>query len=100
MGTRTSRINALRGFCREQGMHVPVGARTGLDAMAQAVADDQSPIPALLRPLMQQLIDEIRVLEVRALIPGLQAVDTTASASARHQLRIRLDLGRESMYEC
>ena len=24
MGTRTSRINALRGFCRELGLHVPV----------------------------------------------------------------------------
>jgi transposase len=29
------------------------------------VADDQSPIPALLRPTMQQLLEEIRVLEVR-----------------------------------
>jgi len=65
MGTRTSRINALRGFCRELGLHVPVGARTGLEAMARAVADDQSPIPALLRPIMQQLLEEIRVLEVR-----------------------------------
>jgi len=65
MGTRTSRINALRGFCRELGLHVPVGARTGLEAMGRAVADDQSPIPALLRPIMQQLIDEIRLLEVR-----------------------------------
>jgi transposase len=65
MGTRTSRINALRGFCRELGMHVPVGARTGLEAMARAVADDQSPIPALLRPVMQLLLDEIRVLETR-----------------------------------
>ena len=65
MGTRTSRINALRGFCRELGLHVPVGARAGLDAMARAVADDQSPISALLRPIMQQLLEEIRVLEVR-----------------------------------
>jgi transposase len=65
MGTRTSRINALRGFCREFGLHVPVGARTGLEAMARAVADDRSPIPALLRPTLQQLLDEIRVLEAR-----------------------------------
>ena len=36
MGTRTSRINALRGFCRELGLHVPVGARTGLEAMGRA----------------------------------------------------------------
>ena len=65
MGTRTSRINALRGFCRELGLHVPVGARTGLEAMGRAVADEQSPITPLLRPIMQQLLDEIRLLETR-----------------------------------
>lgn len=65
MTTRTSRINALRGFCRELGLHVPLGARTGIEAMARAVADDQSPIPPLLRPTMQQLLEEIRILEVR-----------------------------------
>jgi transposase len=65
MGTRTSRINALRGFCRELGLHVPVGARTGLEAMGRAIADDRSVIPVLLRPVMQQLLDEIRVLETR-----------------------------------
>ncbi len=31
MGTRTSRINALRGFCREFGIAIPVGARTGIE---------------------------------------------------------------------
>ena len=65
MATRTSRINSLRGFCRELGLHVPVGARTGLEAMTRAVADDASSIPALLRPTMQSLLDEIRVLETR-----------------------------------
>ena len=30
MGTRSSRINALRGFCREFGIAIPVGARTGI----------------------------------------------------------------------
>jgi transposase len=65
MGTRTSRINALRGFCRELGLHVPVGARTGLEAIGRAVADEQSPITPLLRPIMLQLLDEIRLLETR-----------------------------------
>lgn len=65
MGTRTSRINALRGFCREFGLHVPLGARTGLEAISRAVADDQSPIPIMLRPTLQSLLDEIRVLETR-----------------------------------
>ena len=30
MSTRTQRINALRGFCREFGLTAPRGARTGL----------------------------------------------------------------------
>lgn len=65
MSTRTSRINALRGFCRELGLHVPVGARTGIDAMSRAIADEQSAIPAMLRPSMRMLLDEIRILETR-----------------------------------
>ena len=37
MGTRTSRINTLRGFCREFGLVVPQGARTGVEAMSRAI---------------------------------------------------------------
>ena len=65
MSTRTSRINALRGFCRELGLHIPVGARTGIDAITRSLADELSPIPAMLRPTLRLLLDEIRVLEVR-----------------------------------
>lgn len=82
MGTRTSRINALRGFCRELGLHVPVGARTGLEAMARAVADEQSPIPALLRPVMEQLLDEIRLLEVRVAQLERQLAQVAKDSSA------------------
>ena len=82
MATRTSRINALRGFCREMGLHVPVGARTGLDAMARAVADDQSPIPALLRPTMQLLLDEIRNLETRIAKLERQLTDAASESTA------------------
>ena len=42
MGTRTSRINALRGFCREFGLAVPQGARTGVEAISRALADPDS----------------------------------------------------------
>ena len=35
MGTRTSRINALRGFCREFGIAIPVGARTGIEVVSR-----------------------------------------------------------------
>ena len=82
MATRTSRINALRGFCREMGLHVPVGARTGLEAMSRAVADDASPIPILLRPTMQSLLDEVRVLETRVAQVERQLVAVVAESPA------------------
>ena len=65
MTTRTSRINALRGFCREMGLHVPVGARPGLDVIARAIVDDRNDLPDLLRPVLQSLLEEIRSLEAR-----------------------------------
>jgi transposase len=80
MATRTARINALRGFCREFGLHVPVGARTGLEAMTRAVADEQSALPQLLRSTMQLLLDEIRVLETR--IAQLERTLATAVAES------------------
>ena len=49
MGTRTSRINALRGFCREFGIAIPVGARTGLEAISRVLADPRSAVPDLIR---------------------------------------------------
>lgn len=85
MSTRTSRINALRGFCRELGLHVPVGARTGIEAMARAVADDQSAIPVMLRPTLQQLLDEIRVLEAR-----VAQLERQLSVVARESMACRL----------
>lgn len=65
MGTRTARINALRGFCREFGLAVPTGARTGLEAMSRTLADPDSPVPILIRETMRLLIEEIRLLEQR-----------------------------------
>ncbi|MHB8915570.1 MAG: IS110 family RNA-guided transposase [Thiobacillus sp.] len=65
MGTRTSRINALRGFCREFGLAIPPGSRTGVEAMARLLADPDSVIPELIRGSMKLLIEEIRLLEQR-----------------------------------
>ena len=63
MTTRTRRINALRGFCREFGLAVPVGARTGLAHIAAAVGDAASAIPSLLRGQMRVVLEEVRLLE-------------------------------------
>lgn len=70
MSTRTSRINALRGFCREFGLAVPQGARTGVEAISRVLADPNSPVPLLVRGSMKLLIEEIRMLEAR--IAGLE----------------------------
>lgn len=65
MGTRTSRINALRGFCREFGIAIPVGARTGLEAISRVLADPHTAVPDLIRGTAKLLIEEIRLLEAR-----------------------------------
>lgn len=65
MGTRTGRINALRGFCREFGVAIPRGARTGLRTIAALVADAAGAIPAMLRSEMLATLDEVRDLEAR-----------------------------------
>lgn len=70
MSTRTRRINALRGFCREFGMEVSVGAARGLAQIARLLADEHSALPAMLRVPMRLALEEIRLLEAR--IDGLE----------------------------
>lgn len=65
MATRTSRINALRGFCREFGLVVPQGAGSGVAAISRLVADTDSALPVLIRGSMRLLIEEIQMLEGR-----------------------------------
>jgi transposase len=65
MGTRTSRINALRGFCREFGIAIPVGARIGIEVIARVLADPQTGVPDLIRGTARLLLEEIRLLEAR-----------------------------------
>lgn len=70
MAARTTRINTLRGLCREFGLVIPPGARTGLETIARALADEHSPVPLLVRGSMKLLLEEIRLLEAR--IGGLE----------------------------
>jgi transposase len=65
MGTRTSRINALRGFCREFGIAIPVGARTGVEVISRVLADPATAVPELIRGTARPLVEEIRLLEAR-----------------------------------
>jgi transposase len=80
MTTRTARINALRGYCREFGIVIAVGARLGLEQIARVVADPETAVPAMLRDTMRLLVEEIRLLEAR--IAQLEReLSTTAKAS-------------------
>jgi transposase len=65
MGTRTSRINALRGFCREFGIVIAQGSRLGVEQIGRVLADPHAPVPTLIRGTMTLLVEEIRLLEVR-----------------------------------
>lgn len=65
MGTRTSRINALRGFCREFGITIAQGSRVGVEQISRVLADPHSAVPTLIRGTMKLLIEEIRLLEAR-----------------------------------
>ena len=65
MGTRTSRINALRGFCREFGITISQGSRLGVEQISRVLADPKTGVPELIRGAMKLLIEEIRLLEAR-----------------------------------
>jgi len=65
MATRTARINALRGFCREFGISVATGSRNGLEQISRVLADPNSAVPALIRNSMKLLVEEVRLLEAR-----------------------------------
>lgn len=79
MGTRTSRINALRGLCREFGITIPQGARTGVETIARVLADPRSAVPDLIRHTAGMLLEEIRLLEAR-----IAQVERELAAVARH----------------
>lgn len=65
MTTRTSRINALRGFCREFGIAIAVGSRLGVEQISRVLADPHSAVPELIRGTLRLLVEEIRHLEAR-----------------------------------
>ena len=65
MGTRTSRINALRGFCREFGVVIAAGSRVGIEQISRVLADPATAVPGLIRGAMKLLVEEIRLLEAR-----------------------------------
>jgi transposase len=77
MATRTARINALRGMCREFGVAIPVGASAGLRHIRALLGDWQ--LPEVLRPALQGLLDEVRDLEQR-----IATIEQQLAALAEH----------------
>jgi len=86
MATRTSRINALRGFCREFGLTIPQGARTGVEAISRVLADPHAAVPVLIRDTMRLLVEEIRLLEQRIAQLERELSDVARQSSACLQL--------------
>ena len=76
LGTRTARLNALRGLLREFGVTIPVGARHVVPHVSGLIEDADAPVPVSLRPTLAALCEEIRTLEgrIRALERHLAAL--------------------------
>jgi Transposase and inactivated derivatives len=65
MGTRTRRINLLRGCLREFGVYIPLGARRAIQSVREALASAACAVPALLHSSLIELLAEIDSLEQR-----------------------------------
>jgi transposase len=75
--TRTARSNAVRGHLREFGCVIPVGASQVVPRAYAAL--DQDAVPALLRPALETVLEEIAALERKA-----EAVRTELTRLAEH----------------
>jgi transposase len=63
LGTRTARINWLRGALREFGFSIPLGARRAISAVRQALAEGH--VPLALNAAIEATLAEIAALEQR-----------------------------------
>ncbi len=63
IGTRTARINAVRGILRELGITIPLGATRVVSHVRALLADPDSGPPESLRVSLVEACDEIRDLE-------------------------------------
>lgn len=59
--TRTQRINGLRGFLRELGFAIPLGAKVA-QKHAREIIDDPA-VPAPLKVVFSRMLDELSTLE-------------------------------------
>jgi transposase len=65
MGTRTARINAMRGILREFGLTIPVGARHVVVGVGRFIEDAEVEIPDGIREMLKEICSEVVQLEAR-----------------------------------
>jgi transposase len=86
IGTRTARLNAIRGLLREQGLPIPVGARRVVPQTLSWVEDAESRLPAPLRFALFEACAEVCELDER-----LRRVEAQLEALAKETpLAVRL----------
>ncbi len=76
LSTRTARLNALRGVCREFGISIPVGAKRVIPAVRSQLGPD-GPLPPIVHPALEALCAEIVTLEA-----GIVAIEHQLAALA------------------
>jgi transposase len=84
---RTARINVVRGLLREQGLPVPVGARTVLMRVATILEDAEIALPDLLRQTVSLVVEEIRALETRIATIDRQLARVATEHPVAHRLQ-------------
>jgi len=82
MATRTARINALRGVCREFGIVIAAGSRVGVEQIGRVLADPNTAVPMMLRDTLKLLIEEIRLHEARIAQLERQLSDAAKASAA------------------
>lgn len=86
LGTRTARLNTIRGLLREHGLPIPAGARRVVPQTLDWVQDSQSPLSAALRFVLFEACSEVRELDER-----LHKVEVQLEALAKQTpLAVRL----------
>ena len=63
ISTRTGRINTLRGLLHEFGLTIPKGAKKALELLPERIAAPG--VPEALRPMLQEMLAEMRELTRR-----------------------------------
>ncbi len=83
MSTRTSRINVLRGFCREFCLTIPQGGAHRVGGAGGACWPTRAlPCRVLIRDSAKLLLEELRLLEAR-IAQGQRELASAANAARR-----------------